>query len=161
MESLLHIRQCTPRQDFPRILEIEGASFTSERYSEHTFWYFYRRCPDLFIVAEYEQTILGYLICCIYLQGRKQQRRGHLVSIAVDPLYRRRGIGKALVQYTFDRLETLSVAYVEIEVRIDNDVGLNFWEGFGFQKVGTIPRYYGDGCDGYRMLKYFDVFKTG
>ncbi len=159
MESL-QIRKCQPRLDFRRILEIESVSFASDSYSEHTFWYFHQRCPDLFIVAEYEKTILGYLICCIYLQGRKQQRRGHIVSIAIDPLYRRRGIGKALVQFTLDCLEELSVSYVEIEVRIDNEGGLSFWRSFGFQKTETITGYYSDGCDGFKMHKYFEVFKT-
>ncbi len=159
MEAL-RIRKCNPRLDFERILELEGASFTSDAYSEHTFWYYHQRCPDLFLVAEYEKTILGYLICCIYLQGQKQQRRGHIVSIAVDPLYRRRGIGKALVEFTFDYLEALSVAYVEIEVRVDNEAGLRFWRSFGFQQTVTIPRYYSDGCDGFKMHRYFEVFKT-
>ena len=159
MEAL-RIRKCNPRPDFERILELERASFTSDSYTEHTFWYFYRRCPDLFIVAEVEGKILGYMICCIYLQGQKRQRRGHVVSIAVDPKHRREGIGKAMAKFTFARLEELSVAYVEIEVRIDNETGLCFWRSFEFQQTETLPGYYSDGGDGFKMHKYFEVFKS-
>ena len=65
-----------------------------------------------------------------------------------------------MAKFTFDCLEELSVAYVEIEVRIDNETGLPFWRSFEFQQTETLPGYYSDGCDGFKMKRFFDVFKA-
>ena len=50
--------------DLPGVLEIELASFRMvDAWSRPIFRKWYRKCPDLFIVAEISGTIAGYMTC--------------------------------------------------------------------------------------------------
>lgn len=136
--------------DLPRIMEIEHASFTVDAFSEGTFKRWYAKCPDLFIIAEVSGLIVGYMITCILPE------KGDIVSIAVDPLHRHKGVGRALVDYTLKELTLSKVKVVELEVRTTNVEAIRFWESFGFFPIGTIPHFYRDGAAALRMRKFLD-----
>jgi ribosomal-protein-alanine N-acetyltransferase len=142
----IHIRRFS-FSDLDRIIEIERNSFTIDTFSADEFRHWYRKCPELFIVAEVLGTIAGYVIACILPE------KGNIVSIAVDPLYRRRGIGKALTNFAVDQLKANALEVVELEVRITNADGISFWENLGFSPIGTIPDFYRDGAEALCMKK--------
>jgi ribosomal-protein-alanine N-acetyltransferase len=121
------IRRFT-RRDMDRILEIESNSFPKSAYDRFTFFYLSRLYK--FLVYE-EGEILGYTIF--------DERDGHIASIAIDPLYRRKGIGRKLVE---DVLKKCGRAWVE--VRESNKIAQVFYEALGFIKIGIIPNYYGN-----------------
>ena len=57
----IRIRQFS-MADLPRALEIEAVSFRMvDAWSKPIFRKWYRRCSDLFIVAEIAGTIAGYM----------------------------------------------------------------------------------------------------
>lgn len=145
-EQEIHIRRFS-LSDLDRIIEIEQNSFTLDAFSEDVFKRWYRKCPDLFIVAEVAGVIAGYTITCIL------PRKGDIVSIAVDPLYRSIGIGKALMNFTIDQLRANGIEVVELEVRPTNSGGIRFWESLGFFTIGTIPGFYRDGMEALHMRK--------
>ena len=76
------------------MLEIEQGSFGDDAWDEKLFLAFYRKCPDLFLVATVRRHIAGYSITCA---GR---RDAELASIAVDPRDRRHGVGETMLNYT-------------------------------------------------------------
>lgn len=79
---------------------------------------------------------------------------GHLVSIAVLPEYRRRGIGKALLAETIRVMrEVYDTEAIYLEVRVSNAPAISLYEKFGFRKVRIIHGYYADGEDAYVMVK--------
>ncbi len=79
---------------------------------------------------------------------------GHLVSIAVMPGYRRRGIGKALLAETIRVMkEVYNVDSIYLEVRVSNAPAISLYEKFGFKKVRIIYAYYDDGENAYVMVK--------
>ena len=70
--------------DLPHVLEIEPASFRMvDAWSKPIFRKWYRRCSDLFIVAEVSGTIAGYMCTSV------EQKTGEIESIAVHPAFRR------------------------------------------------------------------------
>jgi ribosomal-protein-alanine N-acetyltransferase len=87
--------------------------------------------PDKFLVyvEESSDKILGYII---FRPG------GHIVSIAVDLPYRRRGIGTKLIK------EVLKVSYgnAMVEVRVSNKIAQMFYKKLGFIGSGSIPGFY-------------------
>jgi len=143
------LRLFTPA-DLDQILEIERHSFGSEAFSKETFLTLYQKFPNLFIIAEVDEKIVGYIITCGL--GHK----GHVASIAVAPSFRHKGIGGALADLTFEKLKACGAKYVELEVRITNREALDFWKRLGFSPFGISRRFYEDGEDALRMKKMLE-----
>ena len=133
--------------DLNRILEIEQASFGDEAYDRNLFAEFFRKCGELFLVAEHGRKVQGYMVTCI------RGEQAELVSVAVDPAARRMGAASALMESTLRRLRRRGTARIGLMVRATNDQARAFYERYGFEKVGRAPRYYEDGADGWRMAK--------
>ena len=122
------IRIFTP-SDMDRILEIEAQAFPKSPYNRRVFMSLYRSNPTTFLVYT-EEEILGYLV---YMP------EGHIISIAVDPRHRRKGIGTQLVKEVFRNSMGESIW---VEVRETNTGAQAFYERLGFRKKGVIPLYY-------------------
>jgi len=133
--------------DMERILEIEKLSFAFDAFSEKTFKSFYKKCPGLFILAGIEGMIAGYMLTCIY------KTKSNVISIAVAPNYRSKGMGRILVEYTLEKLKYISIKSTELEVRVTNFAGIKFWKSLGFTSFGYNHGYYSDGQDAIKMRK--------
>lgn len=96
--------------------------------------------PDGFLVAELDGKVVGYIIGVVRWGGS-----GHILAIAVDPPYRRRGIGSALIVNMLDRLRAKGAKGVRLEVRKNNFAARQFYLGLGFDEREEIPYYYEDG----------------
>ena len=75
---------------------------------------------------------------------------GWIATIAVDPRYRRRGIGKALLHACETRL---GVPKARLTVRISNQVAIAMYEKEGYSITDIWKAYYSDGEDGMVMEK--------
>ena len=80
-------------------------------------------------------------------------KKGHIISVAVVPDFRRVGVGRALVESALAALFALSGDECYLEVRTSNQAAIELYAGMGFQIVRTISRYYYDGSDAYMMSK--------
>jgi len=131
LEAVMHINQtCLP-----------------ENYSRFFFLELHRNFPSTFIVAEEKNKIVGYIMCRMEtglpnLSFFGITRKGHVVSIAVLPEHRRRGIGYAL-----------KAKECYLEVRVSNGPAIKLYKKLGFHVVKTIPSYYIDGEDAYLMAR--------
>ncbi|HHI00122.1 MAG TPA: ribosomal-protein-alanine N-acetyltransferase [Thermococcus litoralis] len=143
--SLITIRPAT-LFDLSEIMRIERQSFR-EQYPRGLFLMFLEANPETFLVAEYNGRIVGYVMG--YL---RPDREGHIMSIAVDPLYRGNGIGKALMEVVIDRLIKRGARYIGLEVRVSNERAIKLYEKLGFKKMKIIKGYYSDGEDAYYMV---------
>jgi ribosomal protein S18 acetylase RimI-like enzyme len=127
------------------VLEIEQVSFGADAWDEKLFLAFFRKCPDLFLVATARRHIAGYIITCA---GR---RDAELASIAVDPRDRRSGVGETMLNQTLAELRALRVKTWWLMVETENKPGLRFYEKFGFRRDKIVKRYYGAGRHAWRM----------
>jgi len=111
--------------DLATILGIEKEAFPKSPYNRFIFLYYASIYPDNFLVYVHKdpetglKKIVGYII--FYPQG-------HIVSIAVDPPYRRRGIGTELVEEVLKRTKGTA----SVEVRESNEVAKKFYMHLGF-----------------------------
>jgi ribosomal-protein-alanine N-acetyltransferase len=68
-----------------------------------------------------------------------------VLSLAVDPCWRRRGVGRRLLNAYLDTLRSEGVRQVTLEVRASNEAAHEFYREFGFEVQGERPRYYPGG----------------
>lgn len=91
---------------------------------------FLERNPGLAFVAEEEGRLAGAVLC------GHDSRRGYLYHLAVHPDFRRRGLGRALVEHCFNGLRALDIHKCHIFVYGQNEDGLAFWK-----RIGWVQRF--------------------
>ena len=95
---------------------------------------FVARNPGLSKVAIDGSTVVGVAMC------GHDGRRGHIYHVAVDPGYRRYGLGKRLVQECLDGLRRVGIMRVIILVADYNLGGAEFWKRAGWEDIpGAVP----------------------
>ena len=67
--------------------------------------------------------------------------------------FRRKGVGKMLVQQVLDSLKAQGVGKVFLEVRASNEPAKNLYHSKGFLDISLRKKYYQDGEDAIVMLK--------
>jgi ribosomal-protein-alanine N-acetyltransferase len=65
-----------------------------------------------------------------------------LLSLAVDPAYRRRGVGRTLLRAAVEWAEISRATAVFLEVAEDNGAARTLYVAHGFEAVGRRPDYY-------------------
>ena len=130
-----------------------------EHYPEYFWKDHIRLWGKAFLVAEVEGSIVGYVMSRVerrlgFLRVSFPKMVGHIVSIAVLPGFRRRGIGTRLMVEVMDRLKNFYGAKeVYLEVRVSNEAAISMYEKLGFRKVRRIRFYYLDGEDAWLMAR--------
>jgi len=145
-EGLCRIREFVP-EDLEAVCNIEVESFPYP-YPCKLFLAYRALFPELFLVAECEGRVVGYALAVAERGGR-----AHVVSIAVTPGYRRRGLGKALMLSLEERFRRLGLGEVVLEVAVSNTAAISLYRGLGYSIVRRIPGYYPDGEDAFLMSK--------
>jgi ribosomal-protein-alanine N-acetyltransferase len=68
--------------------------------------------------------------------------RAHLVLLAVEPRFRKSGIGGTLLKWLEASCVTAGIQDIRLEVRAGNYLAQRFYRNRGFTTVGRIPGYY-------------------
>ena len=132
------------RQDIKKVLEIENASF-KDPYPPNILLDIYNLGAG-FLVAQQDNMVVGYIIFWIRFEGE-----GHIISIAVDPNYRRKGIGSRLLDMALEIFKRYNVNDIKLEVRTSNKCAIKFYRDSGFNKKEILNRYYEDFEDAVLM----------
>lgn len=69
---------------------------------------------------------------------------GEILTLAVAPPWRRRGIGRRLLAAGLAEAGARGARRLLLEVAADNEAGLALYRSHGFTAVGRRPRYYGE-----------------
>jgi len=156
MLETFKLRKFTPN-DLQSVIQINRETLP-ENYSDYFFMDLFERFPETFIVAEEGGKIAGYIMCRIEVGLSNFGlggliRKGHVVSIAVLPRYRRKGIAQALLNMSMDGMRFYKGKQCYLEVRVTNDAGVALYKKLGFEVSRTVHGYYSDGEDAYVMSK--------
>ena len=73
---------------------------------------------------------------------RRAADEAELLTVAVRPDHRRQGAGRVLLGAVVDRLRTLGVRTLFLEVGVDNPAASALYQQAGFQAVGRRAAYY-------------------
>ena len=89
-----------------------------------------------YYVAEEDGEIAG---CCGI---RNMAGEGEITNEEDKKKFRRRGIGRALMEYMLKEAELLGMESATLEVRISNTPAIRLYESLGFQGEGVRPNFY-------------------
>jgi ribosomal-protein-alanine N-acetyltransferase len=134
-------------KDMPAIYEIEQASF-KEPYPPAYLDNLASYASDTFLVVEENGQVVGYVIATI-----ETNYLGHIISIAVHPEHRGKGLGKLLMKNIIDLLARKGISTIRLEVRRSNIVAQRLYKKFRFNLAYVIEGYYSDGEDALVFLK--------
>ena len=138
----LQIRQFRA-EDIIAVSEIEQLSF-KDPFPSYFLSQLADANPATFLVAATGDNIIGYAVI------DKWPDQNHLVSIAVLPESRKKGVGQALLDHLIDKLQT---GNLKLEVRRSNKAALHLYRKNGFVQTGLTHSYYTDGEDAIQMEK--------
>jgi ribosomal-protein-alanine N-acetyltransferase len=127
-----------------------------ENYNPSFYLDLFMKFPATFIVAEAQGQVVGYVMCRIErgfseLTRFRLVKKGHVVSLAVVPEYRRQGMAAAVTASAMKGMIDLGADECFLEVRISNLQAIGLYEKLGLQRVREIPYYYKDGETAYVM----------
>jgi len=162
----MRIRKAEER-DLKRVMEIERRSFPTPWPAGLLRGYL---GEEGFMVGEEEGRVVGYILVGLRVPSffsrlerrtrllfRREQEDdpdlhvGHVMNLAIDPPYRRHGLGTELLRAGLEYLKNMGARQVELEVRTENREAIRLYRRFGFSVERLISHYYSNGDDAYLM----------
>jgi [ribosomal protein S18]-alanine N-acetyltransferase len=140
--------------DLPQVISVERRAFSAP-WSLAMFVLELSKPSGLCLAAVDAHTskLVGYLVLSRY------DTVWHLMNIAVDPLRRREGIARGMLEEMFERAGP-DEQYT-LEVRTSNAPAIALYEHYGFRPAGRRPRYYRDtGEDAVIMWRTTETIST-
>jgi len=124
--------------DLERVHAIEQASFfptwPDEAYRNELM----TNKLATYLVARLEDVVIGFAGIWLMVD------EAHVTTFAVDPAWRRRGVGERLLLALLDVSVARRAREATLEVRLSNMAARRLYEKYGFRPVGIRPRYYTD-----------------
>jgi ribosomal-protein-alanine N-acetyltransferase len=125
--------------DLDEVLDIERASFLTPWTPDLFVQEFSNRRSRKGVVCRAEDgKVLGYVIWWVVFE------EGHLMNIAVDPAFKRRGVATLMMDNMIARCRKDGVTRISLEVRRSNDAAILLYAKYGFNPVGLRKNYYVD-----------------
>ncbi len=150
VQQLYHYCRTPHLGDVEEIVQINRLALP-ENYSMGYFIQLIKQWKDTSVVSIRNGKIIGYIICKVEKKSliafkRRNFPRGHIMSVAVHPEYRRQGIASEMMKFVLNRLKYIkNLKEVILEVRESNRSAIRLYQKFGFKKESVLKRYYIDG----------------
>jgi ribosomal-protein-alanine acetyltransferase len=123
-----------------QLYEIEMECFAKEAFTKQQIASLLTNYNSVNLVAKMNSEIIGFIIGIIYFERRALT--GHILTIDVSPIHRRRGVAQKLLQETEKIFKEKGVKACRLEVREDNIAALGLYQKLGYKKVAKLENYY-------------------
>ena len=124
--------------DIKEVFRINRASFTTDAWSREAIEREFRLPYSVRYVLELEGKVIGY--CVIWLI----KGEAFIMSLAVDPALRGKGLGKYLMHEVIKDLSHKAEVFL-LDVRKSNLPAIRLYRSLGFSVVKERPKFYSDG----------------
>ena len=104
---------------------------------------------SIFLMAFDGENPIGYVGLSVVFD------EGYMGNLAVLEAYRRKGVGRALMQELLNECVKLELAFATLEVRASNTPAVNLYESLGFTEVGRRKNYYKEPSEDALLLTKF------
>ena len=124
------------------LYEIEKQSFSEEAFSKQQIAYLLTDYNAISLVALMDGELSGFIIGRIDLM--RNHPVGHIMTIDVVPVHRRKGIGQKLMLEIEALFKQKGVRECRLEVRESNLTAISLYEKLGYKKISKLENYYGE-----------------
>lgn len=133
------------RRDMPEVMGIERSSFPLP-WDDEDFLICLRTRNCIGMVAEVDCKVVGFMIYELHDGSIR------ILNFAVSPKFRRRGVGRQMIQRLRDKLSKQRRRNVDLVLRESNLTGQLFFRAVGFRATYVDREHYEDtGEDGYHF----------
>lgn len=134
--------------DLGRLNELERRAFQGDRISPRQMRYHLANPrARLWVYTDDDDLAVAYILAFFH-----RNRTPRIYSLATDPQWRGRGIAARLVEQAVSECRRLKKEGLTLEVRQDAAAVIGLYERIGFVKLRSLPGYYEDGGDGWKMM---------
>ena len=135
--------------DIPAIIDVNLRTIP-EHYKKE-FW---EQCiaEHLSHVCLLDDKMIGYCIA-ITQNYLSIEKCGIIISIAVLPETRNKGVATSLLHKTWDLMKQKNIYSCALQVRVTNWTAIKLYEKLNMRQVGIHPKYYPDLESAYIYLK--------
>ena len=126
-----------PQSVFAELSALDGKCFGAESWSADDFLTESEKSGGI-VLAAYCSGVLAGLFA-----GFTASDTGEVLTLAVEPSFRRKGIARKLLD-AFFALVPAETETIALEVRCSNCAAISLYESFGFKKAGVRRRFYRD-----------------
>ena len=143
----VRIRPFVPN-DIPAVASIVREALR-ENYPTSLYLDIHRWWREGFLVADLDGHPVGFLAAVISADGQAR-----ILMFAVSAGFRRRGVGRAVMDAFIQTCGMRGIRRIELEVRLSNTEAIALYKRYGFEIAQMLPKFYTDGEDGYKMIKH-------
>ena len=154
MEQSATIVRLAELSDINDIIKINRLCLP-ENYS---FDFFYRILSEFgfaCVVGEVDGKVVGYLLSRLERPFSTfiglNSSKGHVISIAVIPGHRKKGLGSKIMKYGMQKLIEHNVDTIYLEVRVSNVAAVEMYKKLGYYIKREFKHYYRDGESAFVM----------
>lgn len=135
------------RRDMAMVVGIENSSFEFP-WSEEEFVKSLRRRNCIGMVAEHDERIVGYMIYELH------KSRLHVLNFAVDPTFRRMGVGGQMINKLTSKLSSQRRYRILLEVRETNLQAQVFFRDMNFRAISLLRDFYEDSAEDAYLMQF-------
>ncbi len=139
MEMLKEVDRITIQRmsldDLDEVARLEKLCF-SDPWTKQSFQEDLEHQFSISLVVRFDQRIIGYT--CLWCVDEQME----IANIAVSPEFRRKGIGRMLIETIISESIKRGCHSAHLSVRESNLPALNLYKEFGFVEAGRRKRYY-------------------
>ncbi|MGD9685099.1 MAG: ribosomal protein S18-alanine N-acetyltransferase [Candidatus Obscuribacterales bacterium] len=135
-------------RDLDEIMVIEPVAYGPHHWSRQSFISELTNPAGYYFGAECLETgcLIGY--SGFWLVGDE----AHITTLAVDPCYRRRGVGERLLVNNVLEARRSGANWLTLEVRVSNEAAQKLYFKYGFRNLGVRRHYYQDNSEDALVL---------
>ena len=145
----VHIRWMI-RRDMEDVLSIERHSFEFPWFEED-FIRCLRQRNCIGMVAEHGERVVGFMIYELH------KTRLHILNFAVAPEFRRRGVGRQMVDKLVSKLSSQRRTRITLEVRETNLPAQLFFKQLSFRATMVLRSFYEDSPEDAYLMQFRHV----
>lgn len=148
------------KSDIDSVIAIEEKAYGPHHWSKESFMgELSNELAKYFSVFSESGDLIAYCGCWQILE------EAHITNIAVDPNFRQKHIGEAMLKTIIDECYKNMAKYITLEVRVGNKPAIGLYEKYGFKSLGTRKGYYQDNNEDALIMWteniFYDKFKLG
>ncbi|NXR59845.1 NAA20 acetyltransferase, partial [Rhadina sibilatrix] len=131
----------------------------TETYGIPFYLQYLAHWPEYFIVAEapggelmgymhYSKSAAALMLCVFTVMGKaegsvaREEWHGHVTALSVAPEFRRLGLAAKLMELLEEISEKKGGFFVDLFVRVSNQVAVNMYKQLGYSVYRTVLEYY-------------------